>query len=127
LLIRERQNYYGYKIQDQTEEDFTNVRRDTCRNSKKKKRDYMKTRVNSKNKNIRETYKGINEFKKGYQPRAYVIKKHGDTIVADTTDMLSRWEQFFSNLLNFNQSTNHEGSEIFVAEEVIPQPSLIEE
>ena len=45
----------------------------------------MKTKVNkleenSKNKNIREMYKGINEFKKGYQPRAYVIKKHDGTI-----------------------------------------------
>ena len=37
----------------------------------------------------------INEFKKGYQPRAFVIKKHDGTIVADTTSILSRWEQFF--------------------------------
>ena len=33
-----------------------------------------KLEENSKNKNIREMYKGINEFKNGYQPRAYVIK-----------------------------------------------------
>ena len=45
-------------------------------------------------------YKGINEFKKGYQPHAYVIKKHDGTIVAETTSIISRWEQFFSNLLN---------------------------
>ena len=45
-------------------------------------------------------YKGINEFKKGYQPRAYVIKKHEGKIVPDTTCILSRWEQLFSNLLN---------------------------
>ena len=45
-------------------------------------------------------YKGINEFKKGYQPRTYVINKHDGTIVAGTTSILSRWEQFFSNLLN---------------------------
>ena len=35
-------------------------------------------------------YKGINEFKKGYQPRAYVIKKHDGAIVVDTTGILSR-------------------------------------
>ena len=57
-------------------------------------------------------YKGINGFKKGYQPLAYVIKKHNSTIVADTTSILSRWEQFFSNLLNVNQSTSHEESDI---------------
>ena len=84
---------------------------------RKKKRDYMTAKVNkleenSKNKNIREMYKGINEFKKGYQPRAYVIKKHNGTIVVDTTSIVSRWEQFFSNLLNVNKSTSHEGSEI---------------
>ena len=60
-------------------------------------------------------YKGINEFKKGYQPRAYIIKKHDGTIVADTTNILSRWEQFFSNLLNANQSTSQEGSEVYTA------------
>ena len=63
-----------------------------------------KLEENSKNKNIREVCKGINEFKKGYQPRAYVIKKHDGTIVADTSSILSRWEQLFSNLLNVNQS-----------------------
>ena len=73
--------YYGH---------FSNVRRDTCRMFRKKKHDYMKAKdnkleENSKNKNIREMYKGINEFKKGYQPRAYVLKKHDSTIVADTT------------------------------------------
>ena len=70
-------------------------------------------------------YMGI-EFMKGYQPRAYVIKKHDGTIVADTTSILGRWEQFFRNLLNVNQSTNHEGSEIYTEEPDIPEPSLIE-
>ena len=56
-----------------------------------------KLEENSKNKNIREMYKGINEFMKGYQPRAYVITsgpprlrssdKHDSTIVADRTNM----------------------------------------
>ena len=70
----------------------------------------MKAKVNtlednSKKKNIREMCKWINEFKKGYQPRDFVIKKHDSTIVANTTSILSRWEQFFSNILNVNQST----------------------
>ena len=37
------------------------------------------------------------EFKKGYQPRAYVIKKDDSTNLADTISMLSTWEQFYSN------------------------------
>ena len=70
--------------------------------------------------------RGINEFKKGYQPRAYVIKKQDGTIVTDGTSILSRWEQFFSNLLNVNQNTSHGGSEVYTAEPDIPDPSLIE-
>ena len=38
-----------------------------------------KLEENSKNKNIREMYKRINEFKKGYQP----LKKYDGTIVTD--------------------------------------------
>ena len=44
---------------------------------------------NNKNKNIRNMYKGINEFKKGYQPRAHVINKDDGTILADTASILS--------------------------------------
>ena len=32
---------------------------------------------------------------------------------------------FFSNLLNVNQSTSHEGSEVYTAESDIPENSLI--
>ena len=46
-----------------------------------------KLEENSKNKNIQEMCKRINEFKKGYQPRSYVIKKLDGTIVADKTSM----------------------------------------
>ena len=55
-----------------------------------------------------------------------MIKKHNGTSVAYTTSLLSRWEQFFSNLLNVNQSTSHKGSEVYTAEPDIPEPSFIE-
>ena len=45
---------------------------------------------NCKNKNIPEMCKHINEFKKDYQPHAYVIKKDNGIILADTTSILSR-------------------------------------
>ena len=64
----------------------------------------MRAKVNKleeNSKNIREMYKGINEFKKGYQPRAYVTKKHYGTIVADSTSILSRWELFFSKFIKW--------------------------
>ena len=52
----------------------------------------MKAKVNTleentKNQNIRELYKGINEFKKDYQTCTYIIKN--DTNAAYTVEMTS--------------------------------------
>jgi hypothetical protein len=79
-----------------------------------------KLQGNTKNKNILEIYKGINEFKMGYQSRAYVIK-NDCTIMADTTSILSRWKKFYSNLLHVNQGINLEGSEIYTVEPTHPR------
>jgi hypothetical protein len=56
----------------QTNKDnLNNVRCETSRTFRNKKRQYLKEKVNgletnSKNKNIRNLYRGINGFKKGY-------------------------------------------------------------
>jgi hypothetical protein len=52
---------------------MNNIRREASRQFRNKKRESLKVRINevaskSKNKNIRALYRGINEFKKGYQP-----------------------------------------------------------
>jgi hypothetical protein len=43
------------------------------------KKAYLKVKIgeletNSKVNNIRDLYKGINDFKKGYQPRTFIVK-----------------------------------------------------
>jgi hypothetical protein len=48
--------------------------RNNVRHEASRQREYVKDKVNelathSKNKNIQDLYRGINEFKKGYQPR----------------------------------------------------------
>jgi hypothetical protein len=55
-------------------ENLQNLRCETSRIFRNKKMEYLKGKINeletnNKNKNIRDLYKGINEFKKGYQPR----------------------------------------------------------
>jgi hypothetical protein len=42
-----------------------------------KKKEYLRDKINehSKKKNIRELFSGINEFKKGYQPRSNLVKE----------------------------------------------------
>jgi hypothetical protein len=43
------------------------------------------------NKNVREVYRGINEFKRGYQPKSNLVKnKNGD--LADSHNILNRWK-----------------------------------
>jgi hypothetical protein len=51
-----------------------NLRCETSRTFRSKKREYLKGKINEleinkKNKNIGDLYRGINEFKKVYQPR----------------------------------------------------------
>jgi hypothetical protein len=55
-------------------DNLQNLRCETRRTSRKKKREYFKGKINepetnNKNKNIGHLYRGINEFKKGYQPK----------------------------------------------------------
>jgi hypothetical protein len=59
--------------------NLNNVRREASRYFRNQKREYLKDKINqlatnSKNKIIRDLYRGINEFKKGYQPRNNLAK-----------------------------------------------------
>jgi hypothetical protein len=60
-------------------DNLNNVRREASRRFRNKKKEHLKAKIdeletNSKIKNIREFYKGISDFKKGYQPRTNIIK-----------------------------------------------------
>jgi hypothetical protein len=65
---------------------LNNVRHETSRHVRNKKREELKDKINelatnSKNKNIRDLYRGINEFKRGYQHRRNLVKdKNGDLL-----------------------------------------------
>jgi hypothetical protein len=59
--------------------NLNNVRHEAADISGKIERKYMEDRINelatqSKSKNITELYRGMNEFKKGYQPRTDLVK-----------------------------------------------------
>jgi hypothetical protein len=69
------------------------------------KRKYLKDRIdehaaNSKNKNIIDTYRGIYEFKRGYQPRSNLVKDENGDLLADSHNIFNRWKHYFSQLLN---------------------------
>jgi hypothetical protein len=85
-------------------DNLNNVRRETSRHFRNKTREYLKGKINelemnSKNKNFRDLYRGINEFKKGYQPRSQLVKDENGDLLADSNTILNGWKS--SQLLNY--------------------------
>jgi len=56
--------------------------------------------TSSKIKHIRDLYRGISDFKKGYQPRSNTVKDEKGDLVAYSHSILARWRKHFSQLLN---------------------------
>ena len=102
---------------------------DKPRNWRNKKRDYLKgklSEIETNSKNIRDLYKGIKEFKKGYQARVDVIKNENEELLTDSNSILNRWKDYFSQLLNVHKDNNVGEIEIQTAELLIPDPTLLE-
>ena len=64
-------------VQDSSQRNVDNL--NNIRHFRNKKKAYLKAGIedletNSKIKNIRDLYRGISDFKKGYQPRTNVAK-----------------------------------------------------
>jgi hypothetical protein len=59
--------------------------------------------MNNKNKNITCLYRGINEFKRGYQPRSNLVKDKTGDLLADSHNISNTWKNYFSQLLNVHR------------------------
>jgi hypothetical protein len=87
------------------EDNLHNVRRENSRHFRNKKREYLKDKIseidlNSKNKNIRDLYRGITEFKKGYQPKTNLVNDERGDLLANPLKILTRWKNYLCQLLN---------------------------
>jgi hypothetical protein len=82
--------------------------------------------TNNKNKNIRDLYRGINEFKEGYQPRINIIKDENGNLLADPRNVLNRWKNFFNQVLNVHAVYDIRQMDIHTAEPLIPEPVFVE-
>jgi hypothetical protein len=99
--------------------------------SAEKKRKYLKAKINnleinSKNKNIRELYRGISDFKEGYQPRTIIVKDEKGDLVADCHSILTRWRNYVCQLFNVHGDSYDRQAEKRTAEPLVPQPSVFE-
>ncbi|KAJ4439878.1 hypothetical protein ANN_08007 [Periplaneta americana] len=136
-MVVERRKQAKLKfLQDPVEEkrdNYFNERREASRTLRNKKRGYLKEKLNevetnSKNKNIRDLYKGIKEFKNGYQSRVNVIKDENGDLLADSPSILNRWKNYFAQLLNVHRPNRNDRDDIEIqtAEPFIPEPTLSE-
>jgi hypothetical protein len=91
------------------EDDLSNAQREASRHFRKKKREYLKDRINKlesniKSKSIEDLYRGTNEFKKGYQPRTNLLKDERGDLFVDPQTFLNRWKYYFCQLLNIHRA-----------------------
>jgi hypothetical protein len=106
-------------------DNLNNVRRGASRHCKNKRRDYLKDRinehaVNSKNKNIRDLYGGINEFKKGYQSRTNLVR------MRMMIYFQMRRRNYFSQVLNVCRVIDVRHIERHTDEPLVPDPMPFE-
>jgi len=83
--------------------NLNSVRCEASRHFRNKKKEYLKTKIdeletNSKIKNIRDLYKGIDDFKKGYHPITNIAKDEKDKSFTDSHSILARCRNHFSQL-----------------------------
>ena len=83
--------------------------------------------TNSKNNNIRDLYRGINDMKKGYQPRTRIVKDEKGDLVADSHIIMARWRNYFCQVLNVHGVSDVRQAEIQTAEPLVAEPSALED
>jgi hypothetical protein len=73
-------------------------------------------------------YRGINDFKIGYQDRTIIVKDEKDDLVAVSHSIMERWRNYLSQILNINGVSDVRQAEILVhtAKPLVPEPSVFE-
>jgi hypothetical protein len=89
-------------------DNMNNIEHEASRHFRSKKREYLKGRINelatnSKNKNIRDLCRGINEFQKGYQLRCNLINDENGHLLADFHSIFDKQKNYYFQLLNVHR------------------------
>jgi hypothetical protein len=96
---------------------LNNVKHEASRQFWNKKKAYLKARIidlatSSKNKNMRDMYRGINEFKRFYQPRNNLVKDRSGDLLRVSDKILSRRKSYLSHSLKVQNITDTREIEI---------------
>ena len=112
-------------------DNLNNVSCEASRHFRNKQKEYLKPKIkkletNSKIKNIKNQYRDISYFKKGYQPRTNIVKDGTGELFTDSHSILARWRNHFSHLLNVHGVNDDRQTEIYTGEPLVPEPSAFE-
>jgi len=134
IFLDKRKRAKMQLIQDPSQsnvDNLSNVRREVSRHFSNKKKAYLRAKIeeletNSKIQNIGDLYRGISDFKKGYQPRCNIVKDEKGDLVAYSHSIVARWRNYFSQLFNMHGFKDVGQAEIHIAEPLVPEPSSSE-
>jgi hypothetical protein len=84
-----------------------NIRCETSRHFRNKKREYLKDKIdelamNSKDKNIRDLYRGINDLR-GYKPRSNLVNDENGDLLADAHKIMNRWKNHYFSVIEVHR------------------------
>jgi hypothetical protein len=120
-------------LQDPSEASEDNVnkgRLEASRHFRNKKQEYLidkiKLESNRKNKKIGDMYRGITEFKEGYNPRTSLVKDERGNHRAHPHKTANRWKDYFCQVLNVQRTGDVRQTEIHTAEPFVPEPNAAE-
>jgi hypothetical protein len=73
-----------------------------------------------------DLHRGINEYKRSYQPRSNLCKDKNGDLFADLHKILNRWKKCFCQSLNMHNASYVRKTEVNTAEPLVPDPSCLE-
>ncbi len=121
-------------VQDPSQRNVDNLnklRLEDSRQSRNKKKAYLKAQfedleTNRKIKNIRDLYRDISDFKKGYQPRVNIVKDETGDLVTGSYSILATWRDYFYQLLNVPGVHGVRQNERHTGEPLVPELGALE-
>jgi hypothetical protein len=65
-------------------------------------------------------YRGINEFKRGYQLRNNFVKNENGDMLPNSHNILNRWKNYFTQLLKVHNVVDVRQTEVHTVEPLVP-------
>jgi hypothetical protein len=75
-----------------------------------------KLEIHREKRNVSDLHRELSGFKKDYQNRRSLERSESNDLLADSHNILKRWKNYFSQLLDVHRVSDVRGTEIHTAE-----------